>query len=247
MVFWVLKRHTLRKRRSRKPVMCYFNREGTYVTNSWPWSLNEVRNIYYTRIHWLKVLWGGKFVPCLQCKFMIMREIVYPHGFQTDSGIDRIWAASWQNQQNGMCAQRRLRSAWASAQSDQSSLSLWRKLGSLPTHLAHSEDWSDWADDLSLRWAHSHCVGFVTRSLILSISLWIRSLLISLFIVHEVRLVREKQFQIILSRKSRNCTENWRSREEQLILHNFVTTMFLDQFQDVMKFTTITYSTNLTV
>ena len=30
------------------------------------------------------------------------------------------WAASWQNQQNGMCAQQRLRSAWASAQSDQS-------------------------------------------------------------------------------------------------------------------------------
>ena len=23
-----------------------------------------------------------------------------------------IWAASWQNQQNGMCAQRRLRAAW---------------------------------------------------------------------------------------------------------------------------------------
>ena len=30
------------------------------------------------------------------------------------------WAVSWQNQQNGMCAQRRLRSAWVSAQSDQS-------------------------------------------------------------------------------------------------------------------------------
>ena len=30
------------------------------------------------------------------------------------------WAASWQNQQYCMCAQRRLRSAWASAQSDQS-------------------------------------------------------------------------------------------------------------------------------
>ena len=29
------------------------------------------------------------------------------------------WAASWQNHQNGMCL--RLRSAWASAQSDQSS------------------------------------------------------------------------------------------------------------------------------
>ena len=33
------------------------------------------------------------------------------------------WAASWQNQQNGMCAQWILWSAWASAQSDQSSLS----------------------------------------------------------------------------------------------------------------------------
>ena len=43
---------------------------------------------------------------------------------------------TWQNQQNGMCVQRRLRSGWA------------------------SEDWSDWADsqaDLSLRWAHSFC------------------------------------------------------------------------------------------
>ena len=28
--------------------------------------------------------------------------------------------ASWQNQQNGMCAQQRLRSAWAFTQSDQS-------------------------------------------------------------------------------------------------------------------------------
>ena len=31
-----------------------------------------------------------------------------------------IWTTSWQNQQNGMSAQRRLRSAWVSAQSDQS-------------------------------------------------------------------------------------------------------------------------------
>ena len=30
------------------------------------------------------------------------------------------WAASWQNQENGMNAQHRLRSAWASTQSDQS-------------------------------------------------------------------------------------------------------------------------------
>ena len=34
---------------------------------------------------------------------------------------------------------------------------------------ADSEDWSDWADaqdDLSLRWAHNHIVGFVMRRLI---------------------------------------------------------------------------------
>ena len=42
------------------------------------------------------------------------------------------WAASCQNQQTDMCAAKwRLRSAWASAQSDQSSLSAWRKFGSL--------------------------------------------------------------------------------------------------------------------
>ena len=59
----------------------------------------------------------------------------------------------------------------------ESSLSAWRKLGSLATHWAHSKDsdqtghplWSDWADaqaDLSLRWAHSHFVGFVMSRLI---------------------------------------------------------------------------------
>ena len=40
----------------------------------------------------------------------------------------------------GMCAQRRLRTAWASAQSDQSSMSAWRKFGSLATHWANSEN-----------------------------------------------------------------------------------------------------------
>ena len=39
-----------------------------------------------------------------------------------------------------LCAQWRLRSARASAQSGQSSLSAWRKLASLATHWAHSED-----------------------------------------------------------------------------------------------------------
>ena len=55
-------------------------------------------------------------------------------------------AASWQNQQNGICTQRRLRS--------ESSLSAWRKLGSLATQWAHNKDWADAQADLSLHWAH---------------------------------------------------------------------------------------------
>ena len=73
------------------------------------------------------------------------------------------WAASWQNQQNGMWAHRRLRSAWEYAQSDQSSLSAWRKLVSLATHWVHSIDWTDWVDaqaDLSLRWVHTSLSWF---------------------------------------------------------------------------------------
>ena len=77
------------------------------------------------------------------------------------------WAASWQNQQNGMCAQRRLRSAWASAQSDQSSLSAWRKIGSLATQWAHSEDSDQIGRMPRLIWVFAgrtdHLVGFVMR------------------------------------------------------------------------------------
>ena len=47
-----------------------------------------------------------------------------------------IWASKRQNVQNGMCAQRRqIRTGWS-----ESSLSAWRKLGSLATHWALSED-----------------------------------------------------------------------------------------------------------
>ena len=42
-----------------------------------------------------------------------------------------------------------IRSVWS-----ESSLSAWKKLGSLATHLAHFEDWVDAQADLSLRWAH---------------------------------------------------------------------------------------------
>ena len=48
----------------------------------------------------------------------------------------------------------------------ESSLSAWRKLGSLVTHWAHTEEWSDWTDvqiDLSLRWAHMSFCRFCQK------------------------------------------------------------------------------------
>ena len=73
----------------------------------------------------------------------------------------------WQNQQNGVCAQRRLGSA--STQSDQSSLSAWRKLGSLATYWAHSEDSDQTGRMPRLIWVFAghtcHFSGFVVRQL----------------------------------------------------------------------------------
>ena len=75
--------------------------------------------------------------------------------------------------QNGMCTQQRLRSAWASAQSDQSSLSARRKLGSLATHWAHSEDSDQTGRMPRLIWVFAgrtcHFVGFVMRWLIFAL------------------------------------------------------------------------------
>ena len=57
----------------------------------------------------------------------------------------------------------------------ESSLSAWRKLGSLATQWAHSEDSDQTGQmprvDLSLRWAHTHFVGFVMSRLIFSYAL----------------------------------------------------------------------------
>ena len=87
------------------------------------------------------------------------------------------WAASWQNQQNDLCAQQRVRSASVSAQSDQSLRCLHEEpLGPkltierpVKTQISLGiRFWSDLVNaqaDLSLRWAHSHFLGFVMRQL----------------------------------------------------------------------------------
>ena len=84
---------------------------------------------------------------------------------------EEIWAASWQNQQNA-CA--------PSEDSDQpghppSLIRVFavrmKKAQALSYPMsAQQRLWAHWADaqaDLSLRWAHSHIVGFVMRRLII--------------------------------------------------------------------------------
>ena len=69
-----------------------------------------------------------------------------------------IWATSWQNQQNDLCAQRRLRSAWHKPSLIRvfavRTMDSW---GPNVSSCGQRRLWSDWADaqaDLSLRWAH---------------------------------------------------------------------------------------------
>ena len=58
-----------------------------------------------------------------------------------------------------MCTQRRLRSAWASAQSDQSLLTAWRKIGSITTLWAHREDSDQTGRMPRLIWIFAGCTG----------------------------------------------------------------------------------------
>ena len=89
------------------------------------------------------------------------------------------WAASWQYQENGLCAQRRLISAWASAQSDQSLCCLHEEtLGpQLPIEctvktLIRLGGYPDWSESslgakailLVLSWGGSNAVSFVSSS-----------------------------------------------------------------------------------
>ena len=75
-----------------------------------------------------------------------------------------------------LCAQRRLRSAWASALSDQS-LRL-RSVGSYGRKLSSCGQrrlWSDWADaqaDMSLRWAHTHFVFVMSQLTLIYMDPW---------------------------------------------------------------------------
>ena len=76
---------------------------------------------------------SSPITPVVGC-WMVIKLLSQHHDWFARPPLSFTWAASWQNKHNGVCAQPRLRSAWASALSDQSSLSAWRNLGPLATH-----------------------------------------------------------------------------------------------------------------
>ena len=105
-------------------------------------------------------LWYHTNLPCHILPYAIMPYQILPHDKITKEwkkrNREKCNIRSYDNISHDMtkptkwmCAQRRLRSAWASAQSDQS------------LRCPHEESWADAQADLSLRRAHSHFVGFV--------------------------------------------------------------------------------------
>ena len=83
--------------------------------------------------------------------------IVWPC-HQKKEKLQQIKARAWQNQQNYLCTQGTLWSAWAYVQSDERlCCPHGETLCLLLCIWVHSEDWTDWVDtqaDLSLRWVH---------------------------------------------------------------------------------------------
>ena len=101
---------------------------------------------------WERAFRSCGFISCRMCSFPVMCleqhvefdcigswsslfHLLFNSSCVSHASHNMIKPTKW------VCAQRRLRSAWASAQSDQkSSLSTWSNLGSLATHWAQSED-----------------------------------------------------------------------------------------------------------
>ena len=110
-----------------------------------------------------------QFLFCFKLKFLYINN--------ADPGVlfayDTIWAATWQNQQKGMCVQRRLRSAWASAQSNQSCFAVRMKKAwalSCPLSALICPGWSEFSLGaqvilLVLSWCGSFTPGTSIRRL----------------------------------------------------------------------------------
>ena len=115
---------------------------------------------------WLYPEWNGLKVFSF-CQFFSVQNQLYQmlrlhkRNVCKSNQLDKCIYEPPRDKTNKMaCAHSELRSAWAFTQSDQSSLSTWRKLGSLDTHWVHSEDSHQTGRMprlICLRWVQSFC------------------------------------------------------------------------------------------
>ena len=138
----------------------------------WLWGLNgcckplpvccPIPKLYRIILLWLTSQWAKQNLLVLRNFFCLSRDMTKP--------------TKW------LCAERRLRSAWAWVAKDPSFLH------------ADSEDWSDWADaraDLSPRWAHMPFCWFCYQAAHLCIRFFLHCFVLSFIFASRIQQVEQ--------------------------------------------------------
>ena len=145
----------------------------------WNKTLFENRLITWVLFYIRLQTWCNYIVYGLYCK----EKYFYISWFKDLGYCKRMWVTAWQNQQNDIRP--------AKTRISQSSLCT-QCVAKGPRFLhADNGDWSDWADDLSLRWPHILLVLSCSGSCIFNVQsflLWaIQDLTLSLAIVQSTQ------------------------------------------------------------
>ena len=144
---------------------------------------NGIISESYEMEWFLNLLWNGMISESVWNGIISESLWNWKAAYRYKMSHDMIKTTKW------MCAQRRLGSAWAPAQSDQSSLSTWRKLGPWATHWVQSEDSDQIGHSLRLiivfagrtvillvlSWGGSNVKFWLFRAVVLIFILWYRS------------------------------------------------------------------------
>ena len=157
-VWWTLNPTAVLTHSLFTPCCCFFSllsvvplaKERFWTIGSTPFAIPHIIFFYFRCPHFWPFFFSGVFLK--------LQTIRATRLFQ-DNSEQRLtqakWAVTWQNQQNGRCAQRRL----GSSKSDQSSLcAFWVAKDPKVSSCGQQRHWSDWANaqvDLSLLGAHA--------------------------------------------------------------------------------------------
>ena len=148
-----------------------------FTESVWYWDVSKINGLLYDSMVYMKSQSSPWNAPKKRHRsHRNLQQFNYTVYIQRLLNNTATGAASWQNQQNGMGAQRRLRSAWACAQSDQSLRCCVQWVAKDPRFLhAISEDSDQTGRMPRLIWVFArrtcHFVGFVIRRLIVLLDL----------------------------------------------------------------------------